>query len=198
MKKLTSITIRLLLAFLLVSACNNISQNEQTQATEVEKTDNNQSASLEEQGRTTVLQGQTDQILDKYHELKATLVETAPQKVRKSAKSFAELIKTINEKAVSENQVPLMVAIQKNVEKITTSDDIEAQRELFVPLTDNVYELVKAFPANETVYYAYCPMAFNDKGAYWLEKEKAIFNPYFGSKMLKCGSIKETIGREGK
>ncbi len=41
-------------------------------------------------------------------------------------------------------------------------------------------------------YLAYCPMAFNDKGAYWLQIEEPISNPYFGASMLRCGEIRET------
>ena len=40
-------------------------------------------------------------------------------------------------------------------------------------------------------FLAYCPMAFGNKGGYWLQKQKEIHNPYFGAKMLKCGEIRE-------
>jgi len=43
------------------------------------------------------------------------------------------------------------------------------------------------------LYLEYCPMANNNTGAYWLSNEKEIKNPYFGDKMLKCGSVKEMI-----
>jgi hypothetical protein len=33
----------------------------------------------------------------------------------------------------------------------------------------------------------------NGKGADWLSKEKEIKNPYYGSQMLNCGSVEETI-----
>ena len=39
-------------------------------------------------------------------------------------------------------------------------------------------------------------MANDDKGGYWLSIEKEIKNPYFGSKMLKCGEVKGTITKE--
>ncbi|RYF82932.1 MAG: DUF3347 domain-containing protein, partial [Chitinophagaceae bacterium] len=35
----------------------------------------------------------------------------------------------------------------------------------------------------------YCPM----KKALWLSNEKAIKNPYYGSAMLTCGKVTETI-----
>jgi len=36
-------------------------------------------------------------------------------------------------------------------------------------------------------------MADDNKGGYWLSTEKKIKNPYFGSKMIKCGKVKEII-----
>ena len=36
-------------------------------------------------------------------------------------------------------------------------------------------------------------MAFNNEGGFWFSEEKEIMNPYFGDKMLHCGSIQKTI-----
>lgn len=47
-------------------------------------------------------------------------------------------------------------------------------------------------PSGETHYTAYCPMAFDFKGAQWLQRGQEINNPYFGSAMLRCGDIEET------
>ena len=45
----------------------------------------------------------------------------------------------------------------------------------------------------KTVYYQFCPMAINNKGAYWLSELKSIRNPYFGEQMMNCGETKETL-----
>jgi Cu(I)/Ag(I) efflux system membrane fusion protein len=45
----------------------------------------------------------------------------------------------------------------------------------------------------KTVYYQFCPMANNNKGAYWLSESKVIRNPYFGEKMINCGETKEIL-----
>jgi Cu(I)/Ag(I) efflux system membrane fusion protein len=37
-------------------------------------------------------------------------------------------------------------------------------------------------------------MAFDNKGASWLQLDKEIRNPYFGSMMYKCGSVRAAIG----
>ena len=52
---------------------------------------------------------------------------------------------------------------------------------------------VKLFGVNEKVYEQFCPMADNDNGAYWLSLSEVIENPYFGSKMMKCGSVESVI-----
>jgi Cu(I)/Ag(I) efflux system membrane fusion protein len=41
-------------------------------------------------------------------------------------------------------------------------------------------------------------MAFNDKGADWLQKDEDIRNPYFGASMYTCGQVTEVIGEKPK
>ena len=52
--------------------------------------------------------------------------------------------------------------------------------------------LVEKVGTDQVVYKQYCPMADEDRGAYWLSKEKEVLNPYFGDAMLKCGEVKES------
>lgn len=40
---------------------------------------------------------------------------------------------------------------------------------------------------------AHCPMAFDNRGADWLQRGDTINNPYFGASMLRCGEIRETF-----
>ncbi len=69
---------------------------------------------------------------------------------------------------------------------------IEHQREHFELLSKDVYDLVKTFGGGQPLYKDFCPM-YGDKGGAWLSETKEIKNPYFGKKMLKCGSVKEEI-----
>lgn len=48
------------------------------------------------------------------------------------------------------------------------------------------------------IYRTYCPMALQDKGAYWFQAEPTINNAYFGAKMLRCGEVKGIIEPDGK
>lgn len=71
---------------------------------------------------------------------------------------------------------------------------LDARRESFNMVSEMMYDLVKATGLKgSTVYRQYCPMAFNDKGAYWLSDKAEILNPYFGDAMLTCGSVTDTL-----
>jgi len=72
--------------------------------------------------------------------------------------------------------------------------DLEKKRESFEMISNAFYDMMRVIkPAGATIYYQYCPMAFNDKGAYWLSNKDSIRNPYFGKKMLTCGEVRETL-----
>jgi Cu(I)/Ag(I) efflux system membrane fusion protein len=80
--------------------------------------------------------------------------------------------------------------------KIKEAEGIEPMREGFEGLSNELIVVVKQFgvyPA-KTLYKFNCPMAFNNKGADWLQMDKDTRNPYFGASMLKCGQVIEEIG----
>lgn len=90
--------------------------------------------------------------------------------------------------------VPGGASIAANAAKITTAGDIEAQRTIYSILSNDFIALVKKSGVSSgELYVDFCPMALNDKGAYWLSSNKDIRNPYFGDKMMTCGEVKETI-----
>jgi len=46
-------------------------------------------------------------------------------------------------------------------------------------------------PVGEPLRLAFCPMAFDNRGALWLQRSNEIENPYFGAKMYRCGEIRQ-------
>ncbi|HEY5653932.1 MAG TPA: efflux RND transporter periplasmic adaptor subunit [Pontiella sp.] len=77
-----------------------------------------------------------------------------------------------------------------------SANKLEAQREAFQALSQQMIKTVGVFPINMPVYQAYCPMAFDNLGAQWLQASKDILNPYFGDMMLKCGEIQKSFNVE--
>jgi hypothetical protein len=83
--------------------------------------------------------------------------------------------------------------LKLHAQHISESKDIAHQRDHFSSLSTAMYQLLKTAKANTTVYYDHCPMYNDGKGANWLSKDAAIKNPYYGSMMLSCGKVQETI-----
>ncbi|UCD36922.1 MAG: efflux RND transporter periplasmic adaptor subunit [Fidelibacterota bacterium] len=74
-------------------------------------------------------------------------------------------------------------------------DSIDAVRRGFEQVSNTIIALEQSFGhiAPGDVYQLFCPMAFNNAGAYWLQKVKQVDNPYFGAKMLRCGEVKAVM-----
>ena len=79
---------------------------------------------------------------------------------------------------------------------MSETESLEEQRKDFEKLTTTLEPILRNSIMSGEIYKQYCPMAFNDKGAYWISETKEIRNPYFGEKMLKCGSTKDTITKK--
>ena len=126
-----------------------------------------------------------DPVLTAYYKVKNALVESDAKAVATEAGELAALLKKA-EKTVG-------VASYRAANAMSTSTNIATQRAKLGTLTAAVYDAVKKANPENPVYYAYCPMANNNKGGYWLSEKKEIANPYYGSQMLKCGSVKETL-----
>lgn len=81
-------------------------------------------------------------------------------------------------------------------ESLGNAESLESARAAFEPLSRAVLAQARAHQEHlgAPVYVAFCPMAFDDKGAEWLQRSRDIRNPYFGEAMLHCGVIRETLG----
>lgn len=68
-------------------------------------------------------------------------------------------------------------------------------RDVFGKLSESIIDLHSTFGhSGEADYYlTFCPMAFDNKGAYWLQTEPVVSNSFYGAAMLRCGSIKDTL-----
>ena len=70
----------------------------------------------------------------------------------------------------------------------------DAKRENFVFLSSAMIKSVTAFgSSNQNLFIDFCPMANQNKGAYWLSETKQIQNPYMGKKMPNCGEVRKEL-----
>lgn len=73
--------------------------------------------------------------------------------------------------------------------------DIERARARFEGMSEAVIALQSRFGhhGSEEWNLAHCPMAFDNRGADWLQRGTQINNPYFGESMLRCGDIRASF-----
>ncbi len=63
----------------------------------------------------------------------------------------------------------------------------------FDKLSKGMLQMVFIFghALKKPLFEAFCPMAFDNRGAAWLQaQDRRVHNPYFGKKMPYCGDIK--------
>lgn len=82
---------------------------------------------------------------------------------------------------------------------ISEASDIGSARTAFKDLTQEFSTLLRHMGTTRTepLYLVHCPMAFDNKGADWVQADKTVANPYFGASMLSCGSVKAEISPQG-
>jgi len=141
-----------------------------------------------------------EKILGIYFELKNHLVDSHAESAGLSASSLHKAIEHIDKEKLDDKdrQVwdELSQSLMHHAHHIAQVSDIKQQRAAFQPLSDQLIQLVEKVGSDQLVYKQYCPMADQDKGAYWLSEEKAVRNPYFGESMLKCGEVKESFQKK--
>ena len=141
------------------------------------------------------------QILQAYYSLKDALVVADSVKAAAASLILGTTFDSLNLSSVQQKDTALYAEVASLPSIIKTAalnlnktNGLEAQREIFETISDNLYELIKNLkPAGIETYHQYCPMAFNDKGAYWLSDTTHIQNPYFGKKMLTCGEVSKEL-----
>jgi hypothetical protein len=134
-----------------------------------------------------VSQKQLSQLLTYYFNIKNALVVGDATSASTNAEAFTKTVNAIDYKVLSEGNIHTLAS---DAGKITETKDISKQRDYFANLSINMIAVVKAEKLTDRpVYVAYCPM----KKASWLSSEKAIKNPYYGSAMLTCGQVTETL-----
>ena len=132
-----------------------------------------------------------------YFTLKDALVQTDSKATINAATALTANLKAIDMKKLSNEEhvvwMKVMKSLTSDAEKIADTKDIAAQRATFSSLSGNMYLLMKVTKHDAPVYLQNCPMYNNGKGGNWLSTNKAVKNPYYGSKMMSCGSTVETL-----
>lgn len=130
---------------------------------------------------------------------KDALVESNLSETQSAYENFISKLEEIGIHGVSGDG---HMAWMESYEKLTTpasaivsAENLDAARESFRTLSDELIHAVQMFGIEGVVYHQYCPMAFDNEGANWLSTEEQIQNPYLPENMLTCGEVIERIER---
>lgn len=189
----------LLIAASIFAACNNGEKKADTNTTAA--TTAPPAAPKEPQSDLTKDQTTTmmNMVAD-YYALKDALVATDGTKANEAATRLKSVAEGFGKDMGNQ---PQYTEMQPKLKTITTGSDaivktdagaVEEKRKHFSEISDALFSILKkANLRHAGVYQEFCPMAFNDKGAYWLSAESEIKNPYYGKKMLECGEVKDSL-----
>jgi Cu(I)/Ag(I) efflux system membrane fusion protein len=148
--------------------------------------------------------GQIWGIVEKYSSLQAALAGDDKDGAARAAAQTLEALSAVDMGLVTGEAHDVWmgnsVKMKAALDKINGAAGIEPMRKGFEGLSNELIAVVGQFgvPQAGTLYKINCPMAFDNKGADWLQVDEGIRNPYFGASMLTCGEVVEVIGEKTK
>ena len=139
-----------------------------------------------------------EQVIDAYLKIKDALVKEDEEETNIATELMAEKIAAVSPESLEgkgleawQSHQALYEAKLKEMRHIT---GLENKRSYFSHISEILYCTIKSFGLKQGKLFAiFCPMAFDNKGAYWISDSKVIQNPYTEPKMPPCGEIMEEL-----
>ncbi|MDF2157643.1 DUF3347 domain-containing protein [Algoriphagus sp. CAU 1675] len=138
----------------------------------------------------------TSEIINSYLEVKNALVEDNESLASEKSQALVTSLEQFDIATVAGNEIEELERLQLDaidLAKNIQGSQIADQRESFQALSMLMKDLLKIAGTDRTLYHQYCPMYKNNTGGMWLSAEKEIKNPLFGSSMLTCGVVEDSL-----
>jgi Cu(I)/Ag(I) efflux system membrane fusion protein len=140
------------------------------------------------------------EVVTQYFKLKNALVKDQVTPAKSAGNDMSQVLAKVDASKFKGSEKMAWATLNNKLRdalaKVKGAKDIAELRKHFEQLSTEVISLTENYGVNQNlVYKDYCPMAFNNKGAYWLSETKEITNPYFGASMLACGEVKQTYSK---
>lgn len=182
------------LAATVLAACSNLQKTNAKNNTQAET----QPAAITRTSATAASQNASlNEVITHYLHLKNALTSDNTNEAATAGGQLQAALVDLGKQTMNEAQKKAYANIagdaEENAEHISKNGgNIKHQREHFQSLSEDIYDMVKAFGTSQTLYKDYCPMA----KASWLSEVKSIKNPYLGKSMPTCGTVKKTIAKQ--
>jgi hypothetical protein len=123
-----------------------------------------------------------DQLLEQYSVIHKSLSSDSTSGIPEAAAKMAKLSQAALAK--ESKAKAQLAALSDSAARLRTTD-LKAARQEFGELSKRFTAYLQAAGIEKAAYQFYCPMV--NKG--WLQSDKNIRNPYYGSSMLECGEL---------
>jgi Cu(I)/Ag(I) efflux system membrane fusion protein len=137
-------------------------------------------------------------IVEAYLEAQVLLADDDLDAARESLSELADLANEASpegSRKALEAWQPVASKLVGHARHGASSTDPGDLRNAFEHISMQLSELLRVFgnPLDSSLRLAFCPMAFDSKGAEWIQQDGAVQNPYYGQSMLRCGEFRATV-----
>ncbi|NQU44607.1 efflux RND transporter periplasmic adaptor subunit, partial [bacterium] len=128
-----------------------------------------------------------------YYGLQRALSQDDLERAMTATGEFQHELKAVDMKLLDNEPHMAWMKLQSDLSKaaeiLAAAEDIVAAREGFALLSEAMIATAHRFGATEDlpILQYHCPMAFDFRGADWLQSKEGVENPYFGEAMFRCG-----------
>ncbi len=136
-------------------------------------------------------------LFEAYLAFHAALAKDDAKGARQAVQTISETLEELNG-AILPRKPRSLWEEELSTLRMGATDGLEAEglaplRKSFADISKAMLAVARLFgqPGSEVIYEAFCPMAFDSRGASWIQIGKAIHNPFFGTAMQSCGEIRE-------
>ncbi len=138
------------------------------------------------------------QAVSEYVKLKDGFFASDEKLADKYVKSMKSMLGQVNMELLEKQEhmawMDMLKLINFSLDQILKGKNIDEKRVGFRDLSKYISTSIEKFgvKSDKPLYLEFCPMADDNRGAFWISAEKEIRNPYFGEQMPGCGEVKKT------
>jgi Cu(I)/Ag(I) efflux system membrane fusion protein len=140
-----------------------------------------------------------DPVYGAYFEAQAALagddLAGAESAAEKTAHAASAVDMGVFSHAGHEKWMEALSSLRSAATEISGAGDLAAARDGFYSLSNAVIDVHDSFghACDRPFYLVFCPMARDNAGAYWIQPDSTVSNPYYGKAMLGCGDIEREL-----
>ena len=88
-----------------------------------------------------------------------------------------------------------LAELKGGAEAMADAKEMSDARKAFERVSNALINAIRQFGSagDNSLFVYHCPMAFDGRGGDWIQNKEGTENPYYGSRMFQCGSMKETL-----